>query len=107
MALPLPTPKVVEPFPGIVQMIAAQRSAHAYVVRGSRRTVLNDSGLPATYDYLLASLAALQLTPDDIDEGIRKLKSLMEGARDIFSVLRETGCGHDDILWSLRDLNAP
>jgi len=59
--------RVVEHFPGIWQIVGANRSAHAYLVRGSRRNILIDSGLPTTYDYLVAALAEIGLRPADID----------------------------------------
>ena len=60
-------PRVVEHFPGIWQIVGTQRSAHAYLVRGSRRTVLIDSGLPHTYEYLVEALADMGLAPADLD----------------------------------------
>jgi glyoxylase-like metal-dependent hydrolase (beta-lactamase superfamily II) len=60
-------PRVVEHFPGIWQIVGAQRSAHAYLVRGTRRTVLIDAGLPTTYDYLIAALADIGCAPADLD----------------------------------------
>lgn len=54
-------------FDGIWQLIGQARAAHAYLVRGSRRTVLVDTGLPATYDSLCAGLAQLGLAPADLD----------------------------------------
>ncbi len=63
----MPAARVVEHFPGIWQIVGAQRSAHSYLVRGSRRTVLIDCGLPNTFDYLAECLADVGLRPADLD----------------------------------------
>lgn len=62
-----PPRRVVEHFPGIWQIVGAQRAAHAYLVRGSRRAVLIDCGLPNTFDHLEACLADIGLAPADLD----------------------------------------
>lgn len=63
----MPAPRVVEHFPGIWQIVGAQRSAHSYLVRGSRRSVLIDCGLPTTFGYLTECLAEIGLAPSDLD----------------------------------------
>lgn len=60
-------PRVVELAPGFYQFVGVQRSAHVYMLRGSRRTVMIDSGLPASRAYLQACLAQLGLKPADLD----------------------------------------
>lgn len=59
--------RVTELMPGIWQIISAGRSAHAYLVRGTRRAVLIDSGLPSAYDELAAGLAEAGVLPADLD----------------------------------------
>lgn len=59
--------RVIEHFPGIWQIVGANRSAHAYLVRGGRRTVLIDSGLPTTFDYLVEALAEIGCRTSDLD----------------------------------------
>lgn len=60
-------PRVIEVGPGIWQFIGARRSAHTYLLRGRRRTVLIDSGLPTTTDYLDRCLATLGMTRASLD----------------------------------------
>ena len=52
---------------GIYQILGQKRSAHAYVVKGRRRTVMIDSGLPNTFDITEACFAEIGLTKADID----------------------------------------
>jgi glyoxylase-like metal-dependent hydrolase (beta-lactamase superfamily II) len=52
---------------GIWQIAGVARAAHAYLVRGSRRNILVDSGLPGSFDGLCAALATLGLAPSDLD----------------------------------------
>ncbi|MEO6928059.1 MAG: MBL fold metallo-hydrolase [Casimicrobiaceae bacterium] len=129
-----------------------------WLVRGTRRNVLIDSGLPTTFDLLCAALADAGLRPDDldlvvlshehidhaggavqlarycpiaahrlaanklalrdeftvmsrafaaqIDAGLEKLHALLDDSHALFSALRDTGRGHDDVMRSLRDLNS-
>lgn len=58
---------VVQVFDGVWQIVGVRRAAHAYVVRGSRRTVLVDTGLPGTVDHVVTSLGTIGLAPDDLD----------------------------------------
>jgi glyoxylase-like metal-dependent hydrolase (beta-lactamase superfamily II) len=60
-------PRVTELLDGIWQIMGVSRAAHAYLVRGTRRTVLVDTGLPASYDGLCSALATLGLAPTDLD----------------------------------------
>ena len=59
--------RVIEHFPRVWQIVGANRSAHAYLIRGTRRTVLIDSGLPMTFDYLVAALGEIGCRPSDLD----------------------------------------
>ena len=59
--------RVLECAPGVFQLAGASRAAHAYLVRGTRRIALVDTGLPGTTGHLVAGLATLGLTPADID----------------------------------------
>lgn len=52
---------------GIYQILGHNRSAHAYVIKGKRRNVMIDSGLPTTFDFTVKCLANIGLVPDDID----------------------------------------
>ncbi len=63
----LPAPQVREVAPGVHWLLGAGRAAHSYLLRGSRRVVLVDTGLPTTTGYLDACLATLGLAPSDID----------------------------------------
>jgi hydroxyacylglutathione hydrolase len=53
--------------PGIFQILGRNRSAHAYVIKGSRRNVMIDSGLPTTFDLTVDALASINMMPKDID----------------------------------------
>ncbi len=67
-AIPLGrTPRVTPLFDGIWQIMGVARAAHAYLVRGTRRTVLVDTGLPSSFEGICAALATLGLTPGDLD----------------------------------------
>jgi glyoxylase-like metal-dependent hydrolase (beta-lactamase superfamily II) len=59
--------KVTQCFDGIWQFMGVSRSAHAYLVRGSRRAILIDAGLPDSADWLTACLAELGMRPQDLD----------------------------------------
>lgn len=61
------TPRVQALFDGVWQIMGVARAAHAYLVRGTRRTVLVDTGLPSSFDGLCTALATLGLAPDDLD----------------------------------------
>jgi hydroxyacylglutathione hydrolase len=63
----VPEPRVSELAPGLFQFVGVQRAAHVYLAVGSRRTVMFDSGLPGSRDYLLGCLRTLGLGPQDID----------------------------------------
>ena len=52
---------------GIYQILGHNRAAHAYVVKGRRRNIMIDSGLPNTFIQTQAGLAEIGLTPSDID----------------------------------------
>lgn len=60
-------PGAIQITEGIYQLVGVQRAAHCYLVRGSRRTALIDTGLPATVGHLQESLATLGLGVADID----------------------------------------
>jgi glyoxylase-like metal-dependent hydrolase (beta-lactamase superfamily II) len=53
--------------PDVYQIRFKNRAANAYLVVGSRRTVLIDVGLSTNYPALLACLNHVGLTPDKID----------------------------------------
>lgn len=57
----------VELAPGIWQFVGQRRCAHAYLLRGTRRTALVDTGLPGTLDHLDACLAQAGVRRDQID----------------------------------------
>ncbi|MEP6940308.1 MAG: MBL fold metallo-hydrolase [Rudaea sp.] len=59
--------RIIEYFPGIWQVVGTHRAAHAWLVCGTRRNILIDSGLPTTFDLLCAALADAGLRPDDLD----------------------------------------
>ncbi len=59
--------RVAECAPGVFHILGAQRSAHAYLLRGSRRIALVDTGLPGTTPYLVQCLETLGIAPRDID----------------------------------------
>ena len=56
----------VEIYPNIYQILGANRAAHAYLVKGLRKNVLIDCGLPTTTEHLLGALRDLGLRPRDI-----------------------------------------
>jgi glyoxylase-like metal-dependent hydrolase (beta-lactamase superfamily II) len=58
---------VVELAPGIWQFVGQQRCAHVYLLRGTRRTALIDTGLPTTAEHLSACLAQAGMRAEDID----------------------------------------
>lgn len=62
-----PLYRVVEIAPETVQLNARSRACNAYLLRGPDRTVLVDTGLPATADALTDALEGLDVTPSDID----------------------------------------
>jgi hydroxyacylglutathione hydrolase len=53
--------------PGIFQILGHKRAAHAYVVKGRRRNVMIDSGLPNTFAITESCLAEIGLATSDID----------------------------------------
>jgi glyoxylase-like metal-dependent hydrolase (beta-lactamase superfamily II) len=66
--VPFARPARVTPlFDGIWQIAGVARAAHVYLVRGTRRTILVDTGLPASFDSICAGLATLGLAPSDLD----------------------------------------
>ena len=52
---------------GIWQIVGHQRAAHAYLVRGRRRCVLIDCGLPGSTAQIETALASIGITPAAID----------------------------------------
>lgn len=62
-----PTKKtIVEIQPNIYQIIGRNRSAHAYLIKGTTKNVLIDSCLPDSIEYLCECLAEVGLSPQDI-----------------------------------------
>ena len=51
----------------VYQIRFKNRAANAYLVRGTRRTILIDVGLSTNYAHLLACLAHVGVTPDKVD----------------------------------------
>ncbi|EGP06813.1 hypothetical protein CSIRO_3541 [Bradyrhizobiaceae bacterium SG-6C] len=51
----------------VYQIRFKNRAANAYLVRGSKRTIMIDVGLSSNYPYLLDCLAHLGVNPADID----------------------------------------
>jgi len=61
-------PKLIrEVASGIFQILGRNRAAHTYIIKGSRRIVMVDSGLPTTFDITQSALAELGLSTNDID----------------------------------------
>ena len=58
---------VLQLAPDIFQFVGQRRCAHAYLLRGTRRTALIDTGLPTTTDHFVACLAQVGLHTDDVD----------------------------------------
>jgi glyoxylase-like metal-dependent hydrolase (beta-lactamase superfamily II) len=52
---------------GIYQILGHNRAAHAYVIKGRRRNVMIDSGLPNTFQITEACLSEIGLATTDID----------------------------------------
>ena len=57
---------LVEVYPDIYQITGTNRAAHAYLIRGTRKNLLIDAGLPNTATHLTACLRELGLRPRDI-----------------------------------------
>ncbi|MGH6740300.1 MAG: MBL fold metallo-hydrolase, partial [Bradyrhizobium sp.] len=53
--------------PDVYQVRFKNRAANAYLVVGSRRTIMIDVGLSSNYPALIACLAHVGITPDKID----------------------------------------
>ena len=53
--------------PDVYQVRFKNRAANAYLVVGTKRTILVDVGLSTNYPHLLACLAHVGVTPDKID----------------------------------------
>jgi glyoxylase-like metal-dependent hydrolase (beta-lactamase superfamily II) len=53
--------------PGIFQILGYHRAAHAYVIKGRRRNVMIDSGLPNTFELTQSCLEEIGLQTSDID----------------------------------------
>jgi len=51
----------------VYQIRFKNRAANAYLVRGSKRTILIDVGLSSNYPHLLTCLGHVGVTPDNID----------------------------------------
>jgi hydroxyacylglutathione hydrolase len=58
---------LIEAAPDVYQVRFKNRAANAYLVIGSKRTILVDVGLSTNYPHLLACLAHVGVTPDKID----------------------------------------
>src|SRR6201986_1456201 len=53
--------------PDVYQVRFKNRAANAYLVKGSKRTIMIDVGLSSNYPHLLTCLKHLGVTPDKID----------------------------------------
>src|SRR6185295_5236086 len=51
----------------VYQIRFKNRAANAYLVRGSKRTMMIDVGLSSNYPHLLTCLNHIGVKPDDID----------------------------------------
>ena len=58
---------VVQLAPDVFQFVGQRRCAHAYLLRGTRRTALIDTGLATTTDHLVDCLGQVGLDVDDVD----------------------------------------
>lgn len=58
---------LIQAAPDVYQVRFKNRAANAYLVVGSRRTILVDVGLSTNYPHLIACLAHVGVTPDKID----------------------------------------
>ena len=57
---------LIEAAPDVYQIRFKNRAANAYLVRGSKRTILIDVGLSTNYPHLLACLAHVGVAPERI-----------------------------------------
>jgi glyoxylase-like metal-dependent hydrolase (beta-lactamase superfamily II) len=58
---------LIEAAEDVYQIRFKNRAANAYLVRGSKRTIMIDVGLSSNYPHLLTCLAHLGVTPEMID----------------------------------------
>jgi glyoxylase-like metal-dependent hydrolase (beta-lactamase superfamily II) len=58
--------RIVELKPGIYQIRADRPSSHVYLIKGSKKNVLIDTGTAAHFSILEGALASVGLTPGDI-----------------------------------------
>jgi glyoxylase-like metal-dependent hydrolase (beta-lactamase superfamily II) len=58
---------LIEAAPDVYQIRFKNRAANAYLVIGSRRTIMIDVGLSTNYPHLLACLNHVGITPEKID----------------------------------------
>src|ERR1700752_2180330 len=58
---------LIEAAPDVYQVRFKTRAANAYLVKGSRRTIMVDVGLSSNYPHLLTCLEHVGVTPDKID----------------------------------------
>jgi glyoxylase-like metal-dependent hydrolase (beta-lactamase superfamily II) len=58
---------LIEAAPDIYQVRFKNRAANAYLVKGSRRTIMVDVGLSSNYSHLLTCLEHVGVTPGKID----------------------------------------
>ena len=60
---------LIEAAEDVYQIRFKNRAANAYLVRGSKRTIMIDVGLSSNYPHLLTCLAHLGVTPDNDRHG--------------------------------------
>jgi len=68
---------------GVYQIRFKNRAANAYLVRGSKRTIMIDVGLSSNYPHLLTCLAHLGVTPEMIDISITSAQPIIFMARPL------------------------
>ncbi len=62
----LPSPNIVELRPNIYQICAQRSNSHVYLLRGSKKNILIDTGTPENFTHLKNSLREIGLEPGDI-----------------------------------------
>ena len=58
---------LIEAADDLYQVRFKNRAANAYLVQGSKRTILIDVGLSSNYPHLLTCLSHVEVTPEKID----------------------------------------
>ncbi|MBV9456075.1 MAG: MBL fold metallo-hydrolase, partial [Bradyrhizobium sp.] len=58
---------LIQAAPDVYQVRFKNRAANAYLVKGSKRTIMVDVGLSSNYAHLLTCLEHVGVTPDKVD----------------------------------------